>query len=338
MKRPWALPLVPFYAAGSALRWLGVKPKRLRWPVISVGNLSTGGTGKTPFTVELVRLLMEAAVHVDVLSRGYGRSGDEILRVDPGGSAERFGDEPLLIAREAGVSVYVGAERFRAGSLAEQEGEASQLGIHLLDDGFQHRQLFRDVDIVLVNSEDMEDWLLPAGNLREGLGALHRATVLAAPVEDERVVARLRALGFEQPVWRFRREMAIPTTANPVIAFCGIARPEQFFLGLEQAGVSIAGRRSFGDHHRFTVSDAAQLRDLLRKSGAGAFLTTAKDRVRLGGLEAELERAAPVLTVGLRVVLEEEAAVLGWLLEKLAAARSNARFNARSNAQSKQAL
>ena len=231
------------------------------------------------------------------------------------------------IAREAGVSVYVGAERFRAGSLAEQEGETSQLGVHVLDDGFQHRQLFRDVDIVLVNSEDMEDCLLPAGNLREGLAALRRATVLAAPAEDERVVGRLRSLGLEKPVWRFRREMVIPAVTvpsvrGPVVAFCGIARPEQFFLGLERAGVSIAGRRSFGDHHRFTVSDVAQLRDLLRKSGAGAFLTTAKDRVRLGGLEAELERAAPVLTVGLRVVLEEEAAVLGWLLEKLAAAQS----------------
>ena len=124
MKRPLLLPLVPLYAAGLALRELrlsrGWEPiRRLRFPVISIGNLSTGGSGKTPLTITLARLLSARGFHVDVLSRGYGRSSREPARVLPDGTAEQYGDEPLLIAREAGVPVYVAAERYDAGLLAE---------------------------------------------------------------------------------------------------------------------------------------------------------------------------------------------------------------------------
>jgi tetraacyldisaccharide 4'-kinase len=315
MRRPWALPFVPLYAAGSALRWTAVKPKRLNWPVISVGNLSIGGTGKTPFTIELARLLTDAGVQVNVLSRGYGRSGNEILRVDPTGSAERFGDEPLLIARESGVPVYVGASRFAAGGLAEREADTA--GIHFLDDGFQHRQLARDIDIVLLNSEDLADRLLPAGNLREGFHALRRATVFVIPSEDDAAVADIRKRGLQQPIWRFRRKMTIPATNGPVVAFCGIARPEQFFTGLERAGEQIAARYVFRDHHQFNLADVAKLGSLLSHTSATAFLTTDKDQVRLGNLEAELRRKAPLLTAGLAVTIEDRAAVTGWLLEKL---------------------
>jgi tetraacyldisaccharide 4'-kinase len=160
LKRPWALPLVPLYAAGAALRLVWLKPERLKWPVISVGNLSTGGTGKTPFTIALAKLLGNQGVHVDVLSRGYGRKDMDSSEVLLNGSAEEYGDEPLLIARETGVPVYVGAQRSQAGWLAETVAAEQGLvnGIHLLDDGFQHRQLVRDVDIVLVNSEDLREW------------------------------------------------------------------------------------------------------------------------------------------------------------------------------------
>src|SRR5580658_4881069 len=142
------LPLVPLYAAGAALRMaalrIGLRPvRRLQWPVISVGNLSAGGTGKTPFTIALAKLLVRNGLHVDVLSRGYGRTDTAVMRVDPAGSAERFGDEPLLIANAAQVPVYVAAKRWLAGQLAEREyalhGKLG--GVHLLDDGFQHRQL-----------------------------------------------------------------------------------------------------------------------------------------------------------------------------------------------------
>jgi len=320
LKRPWALPLVPLYAAGAALRLVWLKPKRLKWPVISVGNLSTGGTGKTPFTIALAKLLGNKGVHVDVLSRGYGRKDTESAEVVLGGSVDKYGDEPLLIARETGVPVYVGAQRLQAGWLAETVAaeQGFEDGVHLLDDGFQHRQLARDVDIVLVNSEDLRDWLLPAGNLREGVRALQRATVLAVPVEDDAAVIRLRELGLSQPIWRFRREMDVPELAEPIVAFCGIARPEQFFSGLDRAGVRIAARHAFRDHQRFRAADLELLRRLVKASAAGGLVTTVKDRMRLGDLGFELEGTAPLYTVELRVVIEDQAEAAAWLTSRLA--------------------
>lgn len=315
MRRPWLAPLAPLYAAGSALRWMGVRPKRLGWPVVSVGNLSTGGTGKTPFAIALAGLLKREGVAVDVLSRGYGRRGSGAARVDPAGAAEEFGDEPLVIARAAGVPVFVGRCRHEAGLLAEGI-ESGRPGIHLLDDGFQHRQLARAVDILLVNSEDLGDCLLPAGNLREPLGALRRATVFAVPVEDEAAVARLRELGLAQPVWRFLREMAVPEVDGPVLAFCGIARPEQFFDGIERTGVAIAARRIFRDHYRFRAADLRVLEGMADRSGARAALTTEKDMARIGTLAEHLGQL-PLIPVVLRAVLEDEAHVAVWLRGRL---------------------
>jgi tetraacyldisaccharide 4'-kinase len=336
MKRPWLLPLVPLYGAGLALRSAGLRSglvpsRRLRWPVISVGNLSVGGTGKTPFTIALAKLLLREGIHVDVLSRGYGRQGTEVERVNTDGAAEQFGDEPLLIARETGVPVYVGATRWQAGILAEEQA-GSETGVHLLDDGFQHRQLLRLADIVLLNSEDMADSLLPAGNLREGLGALKRARVLAVPQEDESAMDRLRQLGFEsrpeRPIWRFRREMVVPEmpetfAGQPFVAFCGIARPKQFFAGLAQKGIQIAASRAFPDHHPFTKGDVEMLRELAESNGSGALITTAKDLVRLGALgtarnELEnLNKALPIFAADLRVVLEDEPGASLWLRRAL---------------------
>jgi tetraacyldisaccharide 4'-kinase len=320
LKRPWLAPLVPLYAAGVALRGLRLRlgwerVQRLAWPVVSVGNLSAGGTGKTPFTIALAKLLVSEGFDVDVLSRGFGRTGFDSAEVIPTGSAEDYGDEPLLIAREGDLRVYVAARRRDAGWLAEMvaEEQGRGKGLHLLDDGFQHRQLSRDVDIVLVSSEDLRDWLLPAGNLREPIGALRRATVFAIPAGDGAAVERLRQLGLQQPVWRFRRMMEIPEVRGSVVAFCGIARPGQFFEGLERAGVAIAARRVFRDHHRFDLRDVEQLRRLVHESGADGLITTTKDRVRLGALGVELEKATNLYTAGLQIVLEDEGAIAAWL-------------------------
>ncbi len=316
MKRLWALPLVPLYAAGAALRWIGMTPKRLAWPVVSVGSLSAGGAGKTPFVIALAQLLKRDGFYVDVLSRGYGRVGTAVERVNPEGDAERFGDEPLLITREAGVPVFVGAQRFEVGRLAEQ---AAETGFHLLDDGFQHRQLARDVDIALVSSEDLADRLLPAGNLREGKSALQRADVLAVQAGDDSVVDRLRAMRLEQPVWWYRRAMDVPAMTGPVLAFCGIARSEQFFSGLERAGMQIVGRKVFRDHHRFEERDVRSRFAGLPKHGTGAsgLVTTAKDRVRMGALAKRLAQMVPVNTAGLRIVFEDEAGIAAWLKVRL---------------------
>ena len=252
-RRPWLLPLNPLYRIGLGLRNLGLRSgweqvHRLRFPVISIGNLSTGGTGKTPLTIALARGLGERGFSVDVLSRGYRRKGsDGALRVALDGTADEFGDEPLLIARQAGVPVYVAASRYKAGVLAERDSPRDQgPRVHLLDDAFQHRQLHRDVNILLLNRDDWEDRLLPAGNLRETLQAIRRADVIVLPESDDRSAKRnFVARGGGGRYGAVYRRMDIPAVPGPVIAFCGIARPEQFFHGLEANGLHVVGRAAF---------------------------------------------------------------------------------------------
>jgi tetraacyldisaccharide 4'-kinase len=329
MKRPLLLPLVPLYAAGLALREMRLKRgwepvRRLRHPVISIGNLSTGGSGKTPLTIALARLLSARGLHVDVLSRGYGRSSVVPLCVDPSGSPDEYGDEPLLIAREAGAPVYVAPERYDAGQLAEsgaQDNDARPR-VHLLDDGFQHRQLARDIDILLVNREDWHDRLLLAGNLREPVQAARRASVLAIPAEDPAFETELRAWGWTGPIWQIHRRMRVPSIDGPVAAFCGIARPEQFFAGIEAASIRIATRTAFGDHHRYTVRELERLIAKARAAGATAFITTEKDRVRLGNLASAFPADQSLKTAPLAIEIEEESIALEWLTARLAASRA----------------
>ncbi len=332
MKRPMLLPLVPLYAAGLALRELrlshGWEPiRRLRYPVISIGNLSTGGSGKTPLVIALARLLSQRGFHVDVLSRGYGRRSAVPLRVDLNGSADQFGDEPLLIAREAGVQVYVAPDRYDAGVLAEADaGQNEQPLVHILDDGFQHRQLHRDIDILLVSRKDWDDHLLPAGNLREALRATLRANVLAIPADDPNFEAELRSWGWTGSIWRLHRRMETPQVPGPVVAFCGIARPEQFFAGLEAAGVKIAGRLAFRDHFSYRTADLNDLIDLATLPGRGvcALITTEKDLIRLGPLVSILPQDLPILTAHLTTEIESESAALEWLVARLAMGCSHA--------------
>ena len=329
MRRPLLLPLVPLYAAGLALReWRlerGWEKARILWyPVISVGNLSTGGSGKTPLVIALARLLQAEGFAVDVLSRGYGRKSSEAARVNQDGTAEDFGDEPLLIARKTGVPVWVGAERYEAGGLADQDfiqrggamsGDPAPL-VHLLDDGFQHRQLFRHVDVLMANREDWRDHLLPAGNLREPLEAVGRASVLAIPADDGEFEDELREWGWSGPIWRVRRRMHIPVIDGPVVAFCGIARPEQFFAGLEQRGLKLASKKAFADHYRYTQSDVDSLLAAARKANASALITTEKDYVRLGALTAAFGER--LRTAELAIEFDDEQSVAAWLKKRLA--------------------
>ncbi len=197
-RRPWAWPLVPVYrgalAAKEALRRAGMlRERRLAWPVVSVGSLSAGGAGKTPVVIALVRLLAEHGCVVDVLSRGYGREGKDVELVLPEGegAARHFGDEPVLIVERTAAPVWVGKDRFAAGQAAEAFRDGNQHGVHVLDDGFQHRKLARDFDVVVVTAEDLQDALLPAGNLREPLAALRRAdAVVVREKEAEKLAPR----------------------------------------------------------------------------------------------------------------------------------------------------
>ena len=325
--RKLLLPLVPAYRLALALRELRLGTKlepvrRLRWPVVSIGNLSTGGSGKTPLTIALAKKLESRGLRVDVLSRGYGRDSQRSARVNPEGRAEEYGDEPLLIARETGVPVYVAGQRYEAGLLAEKERSADfRIGVHLLDDGFQHRQLYRDVDILLLDRQDWTGSLLPAGNLREPLKAARRAAVIAIPADDTELEEALSAWGWVEPIWRLHRAMDVPAVNGPVVAFCGIARPAQFLAGLEAAGLRIAARLAFPDHHRYTAADLKRLVTEAQKTGAAALLTTEKDKVRLGKLSTAFPESLPLKTVGLRVEIEHEDEAIEWLEERLKQAR-----------------
>lgn len=316
-------PLAALYAlAVTAKNWgydRGLLPVRsLGWPVVSVGNVSVGGAGKTPVVMELARLLKGRAVPVDVLSRGYGRADTRrVERVKADGDAGRYGDEPLLIARGAGVPVYVGASRWAAGRLAESESGAD--GVHLLDDGLQHRKLARAVDIVVVHPGDRTDCLLPEGRLREPFGALGRADFLVLREEDDASEAALHRLGIRKPVWRVRRTPVPPLLPSDgdVVAFCGIAHPEEFFEGLRGQGAVLRDTLAFRDHGRFGPRELERIAALGR--GAGALLTTEKDLVRLSGsARRRLSAVAPLHAVPLRAELLDGEACVAALLRLLA--------------------
>jgi tetraacyldisaccharide 4'-kinase len=325
--RQLLLPLTPAYRLAVAFREFrlrhGWEPiHRLGFPVISIGNLSTGGAGKTPFAIALARELTARGYAVDVLSRGYGRQSQLPARVDPQGSPDDFGDEPLLIAREAGVPVYVARQRYEAGLVAEADATAAVLAregarLHILDDAFQHRQLHRDINILILNQDDLHDRLLPAGNLRDPLHAIARADVIAIPVTGPDLEPQLRALRWNGSIWRLHRHMEVPRIDGAAVAFCGIARPAQFFAGLEAAGLRLSARIVFRDHHRYTVRDLDRLQLAAQTAGAAAFITTAKDQTRLAAIPALHRLGLPILTAGLRIEIHDQAAALDWLTRRL---------------------
>ncbi len=333
--RALLLPMVPFYQLALWLRErrLGSRAepvRRLRSPVVSIGNLSTGGAGKTPLVIALGKALAARGLQVSVLTRGYGRRDQLPTRVALAGTAEEFGDEPLLIARAGGVVVYVAPERYDAGLLAEGDaaaiaflGEELKQVVHLLDDGFQHRQLHRDLDVLLLGRRDWTDRLLPAGNLREPLSAIRRADVLAIPAEDPEFEGELRSWGWQGPVWRLWRRMEVPAMDGPVAAFCGIARPEQFFDGLEASGLRLAARKSFPDHHSYTAADLDKLQKAARAAGAVELITTEKDLVRVGNLTSAFPASFPLKTARLRIEIDQQDEAIAWLLARLQSAPAN---------------
>lgn len=281
-----------------------LKTHRLSEPVISVGNLSVGGSGKTPFVILLGELLKARNIDFDVLSRGYGRRKRGVLEVDPNGSPHDFGDEPLLIARRLGCPVAVGANRYEAGVFAERKFGSE---LHILDDGFQHRSLARDFNIVLLTPEDASDRLLPAGRLREPLDSLRRAdaVVLTGPIE-----ARDLPLSGKN-IWRVRRGISITNPPGRPVIFCGIARPQIFLRQLRASGIQEAAVKFYRDHHRYSQRDVRELFELRDRNRAGGFITTEKDAINLGPLLAQLGEVA---IAEVRMELEQPDAALDTLL------------------------
>ena len=355
-RRPWAWPLVPAYgaalAAKDALRAAGMKrEKSLRWPVLSVGSVSAGGAGKTPVVIALAKLLSSRGWCVDVLSRGYCRRGKGVEQVEPeaGDAAHRFGDEPVEIARATRVPVWVGASRFAAGTAAEsmarlsegayglprghakEDEEGAPAYAHLLDDGMQHRELARQFELVLVTLEDLEDTLVPAGNLREPLSALRRADALAIREDELEVVGpRVRALCRpDVPLWTVRRTLRFPSPLGVFsaglrpLAFCGLARPQGFASMLADAGCGVVDTVVFRDHHRYDDGDIALLVKMARGMQASGLVTTEKDAVKLSrGMRERLEaEVGPLTVVQLQASFVYESPVVRALENKLRAAR-----------------
>jgi tetraacyldisaccharide 4'-kinase len=314
-------PLSGLFGAGVAVRNAlydrGVfKQQRLQGPVVSIGNLCVGGTGKTPFTMLLGDLLIQRGIPFDVLSRGYGRTSTDIRVVDPEGSPRDFGDEPLLLAkyfgsRNADVKVIVGPDRYEAGSFAERRFGPR---LHLLDDGFQHRRLARDFDIVLLAPDNADQVLLPIGRLREPLSALRRADAVVATSE-----VRLAEFSALPPrTWRIQRDVEIPQTTKMLkpVAFCGIARPHLFFQDLRRHGVHPVAELTFRDHHAYTDQDIAKIQREISSSAADGCLTTIKDMMNLGPL---VHRLAPIAAVKLKLSLTDAATLLDEMLQTIEA-------------------
>ena len=308
VERPWLLPFSPAYGIAAGVknlahdrRWLS--PRRLRARVISVGSLSAGGAGKTPVVMMLAAMCEGMGATVDVLSRGYGRNSGAIERVPPDGSAQaarRFGDEPVEMTR-AGLHVFVGGDRLSAGRLAEQTLGSD---VHLLDDGFQHRRLHRDLDIALLTEADAKDRLLPAGNLREGLSSLRRAQVVVLRAEEAGALQGVVCARSDAEVWIVRRELLLGVHLAKPYVFCGIARPEGFLAMIRKAGNKPVGSTLFKDHHAYTQKDVASLVRSARAAGADGFYLTAKDAVKLTvGSVQHMETVGPVHAPRLSVSL-----------------------------------
>ena len=257
--------------------------QRLRRPVISVGNLAVGGRGKTPIVAAITRELLAMGERPAILTRGYARmDADEGVVVvrDPEGMRSdlaRAGDEPLMLARSLpGASVLVSTNRYLAGRLAEHQLNAS---VHVLDDGFQHLQLDRDIDIVMIGRDDMAHPVtLPTGRLREPLDTLIAADAIIAADNDVVV----DAAGGDVPFFRTCRTLSKPCADGvPALAIAGIASPGRFFDDLRALGCTLVRTVAFRDHHSYSRADLDRVIAEARSAGAEVVITTEKDYVRL---------------------------------------------------------
>jgi tetraacyldisaccharide 4'-kinase len=291
------------YGLGVSIRtWLYAngwrKQKRLRAAVISVGNLTVGGTGKTPLVIWLAEKLVAQGQRVAILTRGYR------------GTAGSSDEVELMRSRLQNRVVFgVGKNRFAEGQRIESR---QAIDIFLLDDGFQHLQLARDLDIVLMDaSRAMAQPLLPAGPMREPISALTRAGIIvftrtentAGAKEAIQRLSNLPIFAASTRLLGFRRigsDDSLQTVADlgsgPFFAFCGIGNPEAFVRDLQRWGIMPAGHMFFADHHRYTLEDVQAIDQAAKGVGAKGLLTTEKDSCNLTSV------ALPALPVYVSVI------------------------------------
>ncbi|MGH9409594.1 MAG: tetraacyldisaccharide 4'-kinase [Vicinamibacterales bacterium] len=333
-------------AAGYRRRHYESRPdlrRRLRRPVISLGNIAAGGRAKTPLVGYIAARLLAFGERPAILSRGYGRrdadDGVVVVRDQAGIRADldRSGDEPLMLARHLdGVTILASPDRYLAGCLAERRFDCT---VHVLDDGFQHFQLERTADLVAVAPQDLRDArTLPGGRLREPLDALGAADAIIA-LED----ADVGSLAGHRPVWRMRRVPGRRRAADAffasggtaadldagldrrdadrtaVVAVAGIAHPESFFRTVDALGIPIVRKMPFRDHHIYSRHDVRTIFAAAAASGAGVVLTTEKDLVRLLPY-----RPFPMRLeyVPMTVAIDDAQGLDGWLRGVLAEARA----------------
>jgi tetraacyldisaccharide 4'-kinase len=296
--------------------------------VISVGNLVVGGSGKTPVVAAIARLLLAMGERPAILSRGYARrkGSDGVVVVSDGASVlvdvAASGDEPQMLARALpDVAVLVAADRYLAGRLAEQCFGAT---VMVLDDAFQHLQLDRTVDLLVVSLEDFGEQVLPSGRLREPLTAARRADAVlvhGGPDEAQQIAG---TLGVPASFTVTNQYGAIRSIAGPmgtpsdsrVVAFAGIARPGRFFAALRDRGYDVAGELTFRDHHWFTGADVARIAAAARAARANLVVTTEKDAVRLeGGVPDGAELQWAVLPM--EATIEPASSFATWLQSRL---------------------
>lgn len=305
-------------------------PLRLQRPVVSIGNLAVGGRNKTPVVAAVARMLHGWGERPSILSRGYRRespSRDVVIVRDAEhmrATLGESGDEPFMLARELpGCCVLVHPRRYRAGLIAEQDLHCT---VHVLDDGFQHVQLARDANLVLVTLDDvLHGEVLPAGRLREPVHALEYADALLAV---DTTASRLRmALGRtpDVPIFETRRHLGPVRPLSgamdfsrlhdePVLLVTAVAEPERVAADLRHAGWTLADVMTFRDHHRYHADDARQITARVRAVGASAVLTTAKDAVKL---ERFLPLEVPLAVAPLDVLIEPADEFASWLRARL---------------------
>lgn len=300
-----------------------LKQKRLKATVISIGNLTVGGTGKTPMVIWLAEKFLAEGKRVAILSRGYRGSN---------GTSDEI--EVMKFRLQNRVPFGVGKNRYAEGRRLETQ---QAIDVVLLDDGFQHLQLARDLDILLLDATSSieRELLLPAGRLREPLAAMSRANLLvftrteAVPGTSEVIgklsefpvfAAETHLLGFRRYGGGIQMQPAQEIGAGPFFAFCGIGNPEAFFRDLQTWGLSISGREVFPDHHSYRQQDVSRITQGGKNAGAKAFITTEKDAQNLSGLKFE---EAPLYISVIDMVVRPEADFRN-ILDRLLAAKMGA--------------
>ncbi|HBB87558.1 MAG TPA: tetraacyldisaccharide 4'-kinase [Blastocatellia bacterium] len=343
MKTANSLILPPFsalYSLATRLRLAAysrhlLSVTKLDAVVVSVGNITTGGTGKTPLVEWLCRVLAAEGKRVCVLTRGYRRQNpNEQVMVSDGhkvlADVAAAGDEPLLLARNLlGVAAVVcNSNRSEAGRWAINNLQSE---VFVLDDGFQHLQLARDLNIVTIDATN--PWgggMLPVGHLREPLSGLTRGDCFVLTRTEEKpdlssISAELQQTVGRRPVFRSRMvttglrrlggETLDPVSSiqKPVAAFCGVGNPESYFNHLRREGFELAIARAFPDHYNYRQLDLDQIVAEAKAKGAAGILTTAKDAVKLSALHFEV----PCYVLEIKISIEDEAQLVQIIRKQL---------------------